>query len=210
MTEERTESAAPEAAAPPESVAQTIPTRIPPTPIPVLGEPREFSSAQPVWQFVLLSVCSFGLYHLVWFYRNWHLLKAHRHLRVTPLLRTIFAPIFVFSFYRSLFEITRPERDRSLGTVYAAGYFFTNLLSYVLGQLTGRHSLESILSLLTILILVLCIVNALCLVPAVRALNSFWEQQQPGLPMRRRLSGGAWVVIILGGLFWLLVLSSIA
>lgn len=53
-----------------------------------------FSKVIPIWKFILLSVITFGIYELVWFYRNWKFLKNEQNLKITPFLRTIFSTIF--------------------------------------------------------------------------------------------------------------------
>ncbi|MDP2396488.1 MAG: DUF4234 domain-containing protein [bacterium] len=55
---------------------------------------ENYSKVIPIWKFILLSVITFGIYELVWFYRNWKFLKSEQNLKITPLLRTIFASIF--------------------------------------------------------------------------------------------------------------------
>ncbi len=49
---------------------------------------QQFSNAQPVWDFVLLSIVTFGFYEFYWFYRNWTHLKLHKNLDISPAWRT--------------------------------------------------------------------------------------------------------------------------
>jgi hypothetical protein len=44
--------------------------------------------------------------------------------------------------------------------------------------------------------------------PLVRALNAFWRHEQPGLPERTRLSGKAWIVVVIGALIWISSISA--
>ena len=37
---------------------------------------EQYSNAQAPWRLVLLSIITFGIYEIYWFYRNWKHLKA--------------------------------------------------------------------------------------------------------------------------------------
>jgi fatty acid desaturase len=60
--------------------------------VPVTGT-RRFSHAQPIWQLVLLSTFTFGLYEIYWFYRNWKQLRDEDNLDVNPLGATAFIAV---------------------------------------------------------------------------------------------------------------------
>lgn len=53
-------------------------------------------------KFVLMSLATFGLYAMVWFYRNWRFVRDDLGESVLPWARTLFAPIFYFSLARRL------------------------------------------------------------------------------------------------------------
>ena len=58
---------------------------------------KQFSKVVPTGKFILLSVITFGIYELVWFYRNWNLLKEDKGLKISPFWRAFFAPFFAGS-----------------------------------------------------------------------------------------------------------------
>lgn len=160
----------------------------------------QFSNVHPVWQFVLLSVLTFGGYFIVWFYRNWSLLRERRGLHITPAARAFFSPFFGVAFYKELAGLvghtgyafkTPPE---SLGSFYIC----CMVISRIIDRITQRQS-NLALEVVSIVIFLGAVAS---LTPAVKALNAFWRHEQPGYPERRRLSGGAWLVAILGGLLW--------
>ena len=186
---------------------QVIPPPPPPPhlqglPVPATQQP--YSNAQPVWQFILLNLCTFTLYEIVWFYRNWHVLKAQRDLRVTPLVRAIFAPLFSWRFFAELEGLAGrgyiwPLPPSTLATCY----FLLTLTGRLLERLDNTSDEVTGLTLLAV---VIGLSTTFTLLPAVRALNEFWASEQPGQPLRTSLSGGAIAVIIIGGLFLLIML----
>jgi hypothetical protein len=48
-------------------------------------------------KFLILSVCTFGVYQLVWFYRQWRWVREHEGSRIWPLARTFFMPLWCFA-----------------------------------------------------------------------------------------------------------------
>ena len=66
----------------------------------------------PVSRFKLLvmSLVTFGLYEIFWFYKNWQLFKAKTGSDISPFWRTVFRVFFI---YELLHEIQ--EKARSHG-----------------------------------------------------------------------------------------------
>ncbi len=163
----------------------------------------ERSYGQPIAKLVLLSVLTFNLYQIYWFYRNWKHLKAHTGASIRPGLRTVglFIPIFnfflVFDQFEEIHSITsRPglagrmqERYSPMGLMSA--YVLINALWIVPGPV-------SLLSMLAFIPLVF----------VQRALNDYWQREQADRATRRRFSGGEIGTLALGGIFTALVLVS--
>lgn len=51
-------------------------------------------------KLTLMSICTFGLYDIYWFYKNWILIGERTGQNIKPLVRAIFAPIFTYSCFR--------------------------------------------------------------------------------------------------------------
>src|SRR5438034_945426 len=49
-------------------------------------------------KFIVLSICSFGLYDAYWCYQNWHRIKSPGE-DLSPFWRAVFAPLWVFSLF---------------------------------------------------------------------------------------------------------------
>jgi hypothetical protein len=57
-----------------------------------------------VQKFVVLSLCTLGLYELYWCYKNWHRIKARTRETASPFWRGAFAPLWGFSLFRRIHE----------------------------------------------------------------------------------------------------------
>jgi hypothetical protein len=53
-------------------------------------------------KFVILSICTFGLYQLYWCYQNWKRLKAYSGESLSPFWRAVFAPLWNFSLFKRI------------------------------------------------------------------------------------------------------------
>lgn len=68
-----------------------------PTPgVPVRPPSVRYAPVRPD-KFMLLSITTLGLYHVVWFYRNWKYVRDEEGESVTPWARTLFSGLFYFS-----------------------------------------------------------------------------------------------------------------
>jgi hypothetical protein len=57
-----------------------------------------YSNAVPIARFIALSISTFGIYTLLWFYQSWKLLVVELKLTIQPFLRAWFAAFFTISF----------------------------------------------------------------------------------------------------------------
>jgi hypothetical protein len=158
---------------------------------------QRFSNAQSVWHFVLLFLATFSLYQFYWFYRNWKQLRLHEGWDISPGWRTVglFVPILnIFLIYNQFQHIRgfarAAERDRlfSVGWI-TLGWILFNALAY----LSDPFWFLSFLS-----------IWPLGVVQGV--LNSYWKKKQPELVVKTKLSGGQIALLVIGGIFWILVL----
>ncbi len=53
-------------------------------------------------KFIVLSICTLGIYELYWFYQNWKRLKATTNDKLSPFWRAFFAPIWGFSLFKRI------------------------------------------------------------------------------------------------------------
>ena len=115
-------------------------------------------------KFIVMTLLTFGVYQLYWWYRHWARLRAHGGEDVWPWLRTIFANLFAYYF----FDRVNEEADRQ-GTptlvsplLLAAAYFVALTCGYL-----GAPEWVPFLAPVALLAYVQSVINAL---PAARAL----------------------------------------
>lgn len=147
------------------------------------AEPLPFY-ALDVTKFVILSICTFGLYELYWFYRGWQRVRDQYGRDLSPFWRAFFAPLWGFSLFREI-------RD------YASGH----------GRFVGwTAGLQGTLYLLWVATWRLpdpwWLISLFSFVPVIPVLHTVNELavQQSVMP-NRTYSAKHIAVIVLGGLF---------
>ena len=56
-------------------------------------------------KFVVLTLCTFGLYELYWSYQNWARLRAATQESISPFWRAFFAPLWGFSLFGRIHDL---------------------------------------------------------------------------------------------------------
>jgi tetratricopeptide (TPR) repeat protein len=56
------------------------------------------------FKLIILSLCSFGIYELYWFYKNWKAEKDHTGENISPFAQALFAPLTAYSFFGKVNE----------------------------------------------------------------------------------------------------------
>lgn len=64
-----------------------------------ITEPSPMYFPVSLTKLVVMSFCTFGLYEIYWFYKNWHLVNQREDGNLMPVLRTFFAVIFCYSLF---------------------------------------------------------------------------------------------------------------
>jgi hypothetical protein len=164
---------------------------------PLISTTQQYSNAQPVLHFVLLSILTFGIYEFYWFYRNWKHIKVHKNLDIRPGWRTVglFIPIYgIVLAYRQLREIRDFSKELRIDKTYSPGWILFGWLTLnALWKLPDPFWFLSFLS-----------VVPLAVVQGV--LNSYWKKEQPGFTERTKFSGGQIAILVIGGIWWILLL----
>lgn len=156
------------------------------------NNPKEkFSKVIPTWKFILLSIITFGIYELVWFYKNWKLLKEEKGLKISPFWRAFFAPLFAGSIAGHLQKYLKEKNspcDYS-ATLIGISYFILKILC----KLPDPYWLVSFFTFIPML-------------PLVNSMNSYWEKEEQNL-LPKKFTWWQIILIILGII--LLILSII-
>ena len=157
-------------------------------------------------KFYLLSVLTFNLYFIYWFYRSWNLVKQRTGESMMPVMRGLF---FIFFTHALLREVDR--KVRSLGIQFA---WSPNTIATVVVVLSvamnilDRLSAQSIGSPATdILGFMLVPIIPFFLLKAQLAINSACED--PTGVTNSSLTLANWTWMIIGGLVWILILFGV-
>ena len=70
-----------------------------------------------VGKFILMSICTIGIYEVYWFYKNWHTIREKRGNNISPLVRALFSPFW----YAALIKELNKEVSRAIVHDSAAG-----------------------------------------------------------------------------------------
>lgn len=147
----------------------------------------------PVWKLVLMSVCSFGVYELYWFYRQWKAIKARELAMIRPFWRAVF-PIF---FCYQCFSNVRDELGEEEGKGKSPGLLATG---FIVTSLTSRMPDP-------FWMISLC--GFLFLLPVQRWATRVNSVKTPERDLNNRLSWKNWTLVLIGGLAILLMIISL-
>ena len=171
-------------------------------------ETKKYSNAQAPWRLVLLSISTFTVYHIYWFYRNWKHLKKHKNLDISPGWRTVglFIPIYnIVLIYRQFRDIKHFATASGCKSYSSPGWltlsyiFFTILTFEIWGfgwKMTPTETSETFFGLLAVWMLVI----------VQQTLNSFWKKEQSELEIRTKFTNGEIALLVIGGILWILSL----
>ncbi len=139
---------------------------------------------------VILSIATFGIYHIVWFYRNWRYLYQVEKQKVSPALRAIFGIIFC----HSLFKKVHTKAVEALATQKLFSPTSTALCFIILTLLARAPGY-------------LWLITFLAVIPLVnvqRTINQLNQPQTEALKRNSKYRALTYVAIILGLIIWAL------
>lgn len=105
----------------------------------------------PDSRLVILSILSFGLYELIWFYKNWKEISEKSETKMSPFWRSVFSVFFCFHFFKQIHASAenkgyhKKQSDGILAVVY-----IVILMTYRLPDPFSLISTFTFLPLLTI------------------------------------------------------------
>ncbi len=104
----------------------------------------------PIWKLVILTVLTFGLYEIVWFFKYWKTIKNANNEKISPLWRALFAGFSCFWLFPILAKyIAKHDVKAFSGVGMASAYFILNALY----KAPDPFWLLSLLSLIPIIII---------------------------------------------------------
>ncbi len=142
-------------------------------------------------KLVWMSICTFGIYQLYWFYKNWVLIKQRTGQPLMPFWRAFFSAIWAYSCFR---HIKTVAVDNNFEVSLPIGFLaLTYFVLGGMGLLPNPYWVVSFLSFIPLLP-----VNNLAL-----TLN---KQLVSGFQNNEEFTGWNWVALILGGSYTLLII----
>lgn len=142
-------------------------------------------------KLIVMSTCTFGLYEVFWYFNNWHAIKEHDKLNISPIGRAIFAFFFCYPLFKRIRATADSRQLRAplpAGPLAAGWIFFT-----VLAGLPDPFWLVSFFSVLFLL-------------PVQKTVNEINLAMDPGHDPNRTFTGWNIAAVVVGGLLWIFAL----
>lgn len=146
-------------------------------------------------KLVVMSICTFGIYQLYWFYKNWQFIKESQGLKIRPFWRAI----FIFIFCHSLFKTVRDyAKDNNVHAEYSPEWLtFGFIFISIMWKLPDPVGIVSSFAVLTLL-------------PVQGAINAINTKVSPNVRINDKFKGWNIAGIILGVILWALVFIGMA
>jgi hypothetical protein len=161
------------------------------TPPEVAAEPPFF--AVSVTKLAVMSVCTFSLYVVYWFYKNWQRIADRERESLWPLIRAIFVVFFCYPCFARIRDYEGASQlDSRLHALPLAIGFIVTTLTWRLPEPWDSISLSSFLFVL----------------PVQNYVNRLNALASPSHDRNGRLRGWNWVAVVVGGGFMLLAIAA--
>lgn len=146
-------------------------------------------------KFINLDILSLGLYQIWWMYKVWRYYKEKNNLNIMPAARALFS---IFFMYALIEKIQKDAKNKGYEKKYSSGgLFFLFIIFHLLSRLPDPFWIISFLGFLLFL----------------QPLSAFnWAVDKSNyykLNIRDGFNGKQIVILIVGGLFWLLLVISL-
>jgi len=166
---------------------------------------EQYSNKLSIKKFIFLMIVTFGLYNISWIYNNWKYIKEIKKNNIHVIWRTIglIIPFYnlwlIYDLFKNIVNLNIKEK---IDIKYKGLSLFAIFIAFSVGSRAISRTLPDgylILSLAT---------GILPLIPlfiAQKYFNNYWEKTQK-LPEREWFTKGQIAWIIIGSIFWILVI----
>ena len=154
-------------------------------------------------KMIILSVCTLNMYSVYWFYKHWSAQRLNGGRDCLPALRAIFQVFFVFSLFSTIkydAELKKLIVTWSAGWL-AAFYILCTIVGSIIERFGDNTQNLSSYSLISLVCYLLPIIPLVLVQQTANVLNG-----DPKGLKNATLSWQNWIFIILGILWWLLVM----
>ncbi|MCF6276691.1 MAG: DUF4234 domain-containing protein [Candidatus Magasanikbacteria bacterium] len=152
--------------------------------------PKQKVKIIPINNFILLSLITFGIYELVWFYRGWKLLKNKKKMNINPFWRAFFSPFYAGDFAKNFQEFLKDKDlkieksdSKNIGMIY----FILSIL-YILPNPFWMISFFTFIPLL----------------PLVKNMNRFYKVENPKLKPKK-FNWLQKILVVIGVVFLIII-----
>jgi len=76
-------------------------------------------------KFSILSICTFDLYVLFWFYKNWKFVRQRDSIAIRPFWRALFSPLWCYSLCRDVSRAGGKIAAAAAGSIAVSYFLFT-------------------------------------------------------------------------------------
>lgn len=166
------------------------------------------AAAMPVFfpvgrtKMIVMLLVTFTLYELVWFYKNWALVRE-RGEPVMPVMRAIFAVFFCYDLFVRVRSHGHPAAARLPAGLLATGWILFTVAGNLLDRIVQPESFPAVYA----ITLAVLFASVFFLIPVQDAVNAINRAEAPDHDPNDRFTALNWLWIVVGGL--LLVLSAI-
>lgn len=144
-------------------------------------------------RFLLLYILSFGLYGIWWMYKAWRFFKEKDSLDIMPVPRAIFSIFFVYSLFERIIDYADENN--------------ADVKPYSSGLLTTGFIVLNMLSRLPDPYWLIAFCAGLCFLQPINVFNmAITNSDKYRHRKNTGMSPGQIVIVIVGSLWWLLVL----
>ncbi len=160
----------------------------------------EHSNKTSVTKLILLSIVTFGIYHLYWFYKNWRFIKQHDKKDISPGWRTLgsIIPIIniwlIYDQFKSVIELAK---KKNIEVNWSAGLL--TFLYIFIGVIFLFGPQEFFIEILLIPII------TLPLIPIQNYLNKFLEMTERK-SVKTKFTTGEIILTIVLIILWILII----
>jgi hypothetical protein len=145
-------------------------------------------------KLVVMSICSFGIYQIYWFYENWRLIKEREETNIRPSWRAFFAYFFC---YQCFSRISRASASLGLQPIaavpLAVGWVFMTFLAIIPSPFW-----------------IITVLSVLFLLPVQAAANRVNQKWTPNHNPNRYFTNWNRAFIAAACLFWTLTLIGLS
>ena len=148
-------------------------------------------------KLVLLSVFTFGMYKLYWFYKNWRVIREQTGKKIMPFWRTVFCYFWAYSCFK---QIKIAAKEQHIQTTLPIGYLAAAFIVLDLcGNLWNLPNPYAVLG-------IIGSAAVACLVPVNTLAIRVNERLSPRFQNNDRLTGWNWLALIVGGIILIMAI----